>query len=76
MADELAAGCDEVARQLDEMRGALTEHGFMEYLPLRFARAGKEDRFAQMAAAGVPAGANRPNTEARLAAGSVSLVKW
>ena len=54
VADELAAGCDEVARQLDEMRGALTEHGFMEYLPLRFARAGKEDRFAQMAAAGVP----------------------
>ena len=42
------------SRQLDEMRGALTEHGFMEYLPLRFARAGKEDRFAQMAAAGVP----------------------
>lgn len=54
VADELATGCDEVARQLDEMRGALTEHGFMEYLPLRFARAGKEDRFAQMAAAGVP----------------------
>ena len=43
-----------LADELDEMRGALTEHGFMEYLPLRFARAGKEDRFAQMAAAGVP----------------------
>ena len=43
-----------MAGQRDAMGGALTGHGSMEDLALRFARAGKEDRFAQMAAAGVP----------------------
>ena len=36
------------------MRDALTEHGFAEYLPLRFARAGHEDAFAVRTAAGAP----------------------
>lgn len=41
-------------RQLDEARDVLTGHGFVEYLPLRFARPGKEDRFALMKSAGAP----------------------
>lgn len=49
---EMAAEPEEVARQLGEMRDALVSHGFAEYLPLRFARAGKEDRYAQLAEAG------------------------
>lgn len=54
VAPELEAEPEELARQLGEMRNALVERGFVEYLPLRFARAGKEDRFAQLSAEGVP----------------------
>ena len=54
VADAQAAAPEETARQLDDMRDALTEHGFAEYLPLRFARAGHEDAFAVRAAAGAP----------------------
>ena len=52
-AEQLAAGEDEVARQLSEMREVLTGAGYAEYLPLRFARSGKEDRFAILRQAGV-----------------------
>lgn len=41
----LAAEPHEVMLQLNEMRDVLVEHGFSEYLPLCFARAGKKDAF-------------------------------
>lgn len=45
-ADESADG------QLEEARDVLVGHGFVEYLPLRFARCGKEDRFSLMKSTG------------------------
>ena len=45
---------EEAALQLAEMREVLLEHGFAEYLPLRVARPGKEDRFSLELAAGRP----------------------
>lgn len=54
VASELVASPEEVARQLDGMRDALAGRGFVEYLPLRFAREGKRDRLALLEEAGAP----------------------
>lgn len=43
----------EAAARIEEARALLPEYGFREYLPLRFAREGCEDRYAQNRAAGM-----------------------
>ena len=52
--DELYAGEETEARHLAEVRDVFNAAGFVEYLPLMFAKPGNEDRFALMEAEGAP----------------------
>ena len=52
--DELSGSEEDAEEQLEEARDVLTSYGLAEYLPLRFAKEGCEDRYTLMEHEGAP----------------------
>ena len=52
--DEMSGSEEDAAGHLEEARDVLPSYGFTEYLPLRFAREGCEDRYTLMELEGAP----------------------